>query len=165
MQKVSGNEKSCSKYEKLPKKVAKQLEESPNWGERKRKRAGHEWGWIEVEPKIAFPLLPSDWLACVRRTKAVARNREREKSEEKGKRREVESRRGRRKFVLKGSFRPFCQLVIRPFGFGGFLAFDQTWFGDWISSRTQVPERPISAYPGLKCCSTFCIYLPMHCLE
>ena len=27
-----------------------------------------------------------------------------------------------------------------------------------------VPERPISANPGLKFCSTFCIYLPMHCL-
>ena len=28
-----------------------------------------------------------------------------------------------------------------------------------------VPERPISANPGLKFCSTFCIYLPMNCVE
>ena len=28
-----------------------------------------------------------------------------------------------------------------------------------------VPERPISANPGLKFCSTFCIYLLMHCLK
>ena len=30
---------------------------------------------------------------------------------------------------------------------------------------TPVPERPISAYPGLKFCSVFVIYLPMYCLE
>ena len=28
-----------------------------------------------------------------------------------------------------------------------------------------VPERPISANPGLKFCSTFYIYFPMHCLH
>ena len=28
-----------------------------------------------------------------------------------------------------------------------------------------VPERPISANPGLKFCSAFVFYLPMHCLE
>ena len=28
-----------------------------------------------------------------------------------------------------------------------------------------VPESLISVNPGLKFCSTFCIYLPMHCLE
>ena len=28
-----------------------------------------------------------------------------------------------------------------------------------------VPERPINANPGLQFCCTFCIYLPMHCLE
>ena len=27
------------------------------------------------------------------------------------------------------------------------------------------PERPIGANPGLRFCSTFCIYLPMHCLK
>jgi len=26
-------------------------------------------------------------------------------------------------------------------------------------------ERPINANPGLQFCSTFCIYLPMHCLK
>ena len=34
-----------------------------------------------------------------------------------------------------------------------------------ILTRGPVPERPISANPGLKFCSTFCIYLPMQCLE
>ena len=49
------------------------------------------------------------------------------------------------------------------------------WALNWINtvcskkvSYTKVlgpvPERPISANPGLKFCSTFCIYLPMHCL-
>ena len=32
-----------------------------------------------------------------------------------------------------------------------------------ISIQGPVPERPISANPGLIFCSTFCIYLPMHC--
>ena len=27
------------------------------------------------------------------------------------------------RFVLKGSFRPFCQLVMRPFGFGCFFGY------------------------------------------
>ena len=29
----------------------------------------------------------------------------------------------------------------------------------------SVPERPMSANPELKFCSTLCIYLPAHCLE
>ena len=33
------------------------------------------------------------------------------------------------------------------------------------SAQDPVPERPISANPGIKFCSTFCIYLPVHCLE
>ena len=42
----------------------------------------------------------------------------------------------------------------------------QTW-GRWgfDIAHDPVPERPISANPGLKFCSTFCIYLPMHCIE
>ena len=42
----------------------------------------------------------------------------------------------------------------------------QTW-GGWgfDIAHDPVPERPISANPGLKFCSTFCIYLPMHCIE
>ena len=33
------------------------------------------------------------------------------------------------------------------------------------SRLSSVPERPIRANVGLRFCSTFCIYLPMHCLE
>ena len=32
-------------------------------------------------------------------------------------------------------------------------------------AQGPVPERPISANPGLRFCSPFWIYLPMHCLE
>ena len=32
-------------------------------------------------------------------------------------------------------------------------------------AQGPVPERPISANPGLRLCSPFWIYLPMHCLE
>ena len=35
----------------------------------------------------------------------------------------------------------------------------------FISQLGPVPERPISANPGLKFCSVFASYLPMHCLE
>ena len=34
-----------------------------------------------------------------------------------------------------------------------------------IEALGQVPERPINPNPGLKFCSTFCIYLPMHCFK
>ena len=36
-----------------------------------------------------------------------------------------------------------------------------------INCKAQgpAPERLITAYPGLKFCSTFCIYLSMLCLE
>ena len=34
-----------------------------------------------------------------------------------------------------------------------------------FSAIGPVPERPISTNPGLQFCSTFCIYLPLHCLE
>ena len=42
----------------------------------------------------------------------------------------------------------------------------QTW-GRWgfYTAESPVPERLFTANPGLKFCSTFCIYLPMHCLE
>ena len=35
----------------------------------------------------------------------------------------------------------------------------------FFTLRVLVPESLISVNPGLKFCSTFCIYLPMHCLE
>ena len=44
MQKVARNEKSCLKYEKLPKKFPSNWWKALTWGERKRERAGHEWG-------------------------------------------------------------------------------------------------------------------------
>ena len=34
-----------------------------------------------------------------------------------------------------------------------------------VDIQGLVPERPISANPGLKFCSTFCNYLPMHYLQ
>ena len=34
-----------------------------------------------------------------------------------------------------------------------------------IEALGPVPERPINPNPGLKFCSTFCIYLPMHCFK
>ena len=34
-----------------------------------------------------------------------------------------------------------------------------------LRNKGPVSERPISANLGLKFCSTFCIYIPMHCLE
>ena len=42
----------------------------------------------------------------------------------------------------------------------------QAWDG-WGFGIAQgpVPERLFTANPGLKFCSTLCIYLPMHCLE
>ena len=33
-----------------------------------------------------------------------------------------------------------------------------------IIKHTLVPERPISVNPGLKFCSVFVFYIPMHCL-
>ena len=33
-----------------------------------------------------------------------------------------------------------------------------------IDVQGQVPERPISANPGLKFCSPFCIYVPSYAL-
>ena len=33
------------------------------------------------------------------------------------------------------------------------------------NAQDPVPERSIRANPGLKFCSTFCIYLPTYCLE
>ena len=34
-----------------------------------------------------------------------------------------------------------------------------------VSHQGPVPERPFSANPGLRFCSTCYIYVPMHCLE
>ena len=34
-----------------------------------------------------------------------------------------------------------------------------------LFTQGPVPERPISANRRLKFCFSFCIYLPMHCLE
>ena len=54
--------------------------------------------------------------------------------------------------------------------------FDQTshkiWYLHLFNGKCNfgvvlgpVPERPISANPGLKFCCTFCIYLPTYSLE
>ena len=52
---------------------------------------------------------------------------------------------------------------------GWFVALKQViWNSSQVRSKTvmgPVPERPFSTYPGLKFCSTFCICLPMHCVE
>ena len=49
------------------------------------------------------------------------------------------------------------------------LQFSAFWWNlfdvFFITLRVLVPESLISVNPGLKFCSTFCIYLPMHCLE
>ena len=34
-----------------------------------------------------------------------------------------------------------------------------------FNDQDQVPERPISANPGLKFFSIFGVYLPMYCVE
>ena len=39
------------------------------------------------------------------------------------------------------------------------------WTKSQFSLLVPVPERPISVNPGLKFCSTFCIYLPVHYLK
>ena len=62
-------------------------------------------------------------------------------------------------YELKG----FC----RPLPHSNFHCKWMQTCGGWGFDIAQgrVPERPFTANPGWKFCSTFCIYLPMHCLE
>ena len=50
---------------------------------------------------------------------------------------------------------------------GGICLFSQNEVTILVLQNAQdpVPERPISANPGLKFGSTFCIYFPTYCLE
>ena len=43
------------------------------------------------------------------------------------------------------------------------LSLFRLWLCENFILQGPVPERLISAYPGLRFCSIFCSYLPMHC--